>query len=38
MRATYTRTEGVRHVLAALELGEDKKDRAVCWCGAANST
>ena len=24
MRATYTRTEGVRHLFAALELGEDK--------------
>jgi len=24
MRATYTRTEGVRHLLAAYELGEDK--------------
>ncbi len=24
MRATYTRTAGVRHVFAALELGEDK--------------
>ena len=24
MRATYTRTEGVRHLLAACELGEDK--------------
>jgi transposase len=24
MRATYTRTEGVRHLLAALELGENK--------------
>jgi hypothetical protein len=24
MRATYHRTEGVRHLLAAYELGEDK--------------
>ncbi len=24
MRATYTRTEGVRHLLAAYELGEDR--------------
>ena len=24
MRATYTRTEGVRHLFAAYELGEDK--------------
>jgi hypothetical protein len=24
MRATYTRTEGVRHLLAAHELGEDR--------------
>jgi hypothetical protein len=24
MRATYTRTAGVRHLLAAYELGEDK--------------
>jgi hypothetical protein len=24
MRATYTRTQGVRHLLAAYELGEDK--------------
>jgi hypothetical protein len=26
MRATYTRTAGVRHLLAAYELGEDKLD------------
>jgi hypothetical protein len=24
MRATYTRTEGVRHLLAAYDLGEDR--------------
>jgi hypothetical protein len=24
MRATYTRTAGIRHLLAAYELGEDK--------------
>ena len=24
MRATYTRTDGVRHLFAAYELGEDK--------------
>jgi transposase len=24
MRATYTRTQGVRHLLAAYELGEDR--------------
>jgi hypothetical protein len=28
MRATYTRTEGARHLLAAYELGEDKLRRA----------
>jgi hypothetical protein len=36
MRATYHRTEGVRHLLAAYELGEDKDARVGDWAKAGN--